>query len=170
MRIAVIGTGGVGGYFGGRLAQSGHDVIFVARGKHLEALRTKGLSVTSTDGDFSVDPVRTTEDITTVGAVDAMLLGVKTWQVPDLLTALPSLIGPETAVLTTQNGVEAPGIVAEAIGQEHVLPGVAKIFANIEAPGRIRHFGGPGTSPSANGTTGAATAYSGWPTRWAMPG
>ncbi len=144
MRIAVIGAGGIGGYFGGRLAQAGHDVTFVARGKHLEALRAKGLSVASTDGDFTVDPVRATDDIASAGVVDAVLLGVKTWQLPDLVTALPSLIGSDTAVVTTQNGVEAPAVVAEAIGREHVLPGVAKIFANIEAPGRIRHFGGPG--------------------------
>lgn len=144
MRIAVIGAGGIGGYFGGRLAQSGHDVTFVARGKHLEALRTKGLSIASVDGDFTVDPVHATEDLTSVGVVDAVLLGVKTWQLPDLLAALPSLTGPDTAVITTQNGVDAPAAVAEAIGEDHVLPGVAKIFANIEAPGRIRHFGGPG--------------------------
>jgi len=144
MRIAVIGAGGIGGYFGARLAQSGHDVTFVARGAHLEAMRTKGLSVASVDGDVAVDPVQATADPTTIGVVDAVLLGVKTWQLPDVLPALPRLTGPDTAVVTTQNGVEAPALVAEAVGREHVLPGVAKIFASIEAPGRIRHIGGPG--------------------------
>jgi 2-dehydropantoate 2-reductase len=144
MRIAVIGVGGIGGYFGGRLAQAGHDVTFVARGRQLEALRTKGLTIVSGDGDVTVDPVRVVEDVASVGAVEAVLLGVKTWQLPDLLPALAALIGPGTAVITTQNGVEAPAVVAEALGEDHVLPGVAKIFANIEAPGRIRHFGGPG--------------------------
>jgi 2-dehydropantoate 2-reductase len=144
MRIAVIGAGGIGGYFGGRLAQTGHDVTFVARGEHLEAIRTKGLSVASVAGDFAVAPAQATDDLGRVGPVDAVLLGVKTWQLPDLLTALPSLLGSATAVVTTQNGVEAPAQVAAAIGEDHVLPGVAKIFANIESPGRIRHFGGPG--------------------------
>jgi 2-dehydropantoate 2-reductase len=143
MRIAVIGAGGIGGYFGGRLAQAGHDVIFVARGEHLEAIRSTGLHIAGIDGGFTVAPARATGDLGRVGEVDAVLLGVKTWQIPDVLTALPSLLGPDTGVITTQNGVEAPGQVAAAIGEDHVLPGVAKIFANIEAPGRIRHFGGP---------------------------
>jgi 2-dehydropantoate 2-reductase len=144
MRIAVIGAGGIGGYFGGRLAQAGHEVVFVARGAHLEAMRTKGLSVFSVDGDFTVDPVLATDDPSGIGPVDTVLLGVKTGQLPDALAMLPPLIGPETAVVTTQNGVEAPDQVAAAIGREHVLPGVVKIFALIEEPGRIRHFGGPG--------------------------
>jgi 2-dehydropantoate 2-reductase len=144
MRIAVIGAGGIGGYFGGRLAQAGHDVTFVARGEHLQAIRTKGLSVDSVAGDFTVEPAQATSDIGAVGPVDAVLLGVKTWQVTDLLSDLPALLGPQTAVITTQNGVEAPAQIAAAIGEDHVVPGVAKIFAAIEGPGRIRHFGGPG--------------------------
>lgn len=144
MRIAVIGAGGIGGYFGGRLAQAGHDVVFVARGEHLRAIRSKGLSVDSVAGDFTVDPAQATDDLGGVGEVDAVLLGVKTWQVPDMATSLRPLLGPDTAVITTQNGVEAPSQVAAALGEDHVMPGVAKIFANIAAPGRIRHFGGPG--------------------------
>lgn len=144
MRIAVIGAGGIGGYFGGRLAQAGHDVTFVARGDHLKAMRTNGLRVDSVAGDHTVEPVQATDDIGTIGPVDAVLLAVKTWQVPGLLAALPSLLGPDTAVVTTQNGVEAPAQVAAAVGEAHVVPGVAKIFAAIEAPGHIRHFGGPG--------------------------
>jgi 2-dehydropantoate 2-reductase len=144
MRIAVIGAGGIGGYFGGRLAEHGHDVTFVARGAHLEAIRSNGLIVASVAGDFVVAPAEATDDLGQVGQVDVILLGVKTWQLPALLPQLTPLLGPDTAVVTTQNGVEAPAQVAQAIGQEHVLPGVAKIFASLDAPGRIRHFGGPG--------------------------
>jgi 2-dehydropantoate 2-reductase len=144
VRIAVIGAGGIGGYFGGRLAERDHEVAFIARGAHLEAIRSNGLSVASVAGDFEVAPAVATDDPADVGEVDAVLLGVKTWQLPAVLPQLPPLLGSDTAVITTQNGVEAPDQVAQAIGQEHVLPGVAKIFASVEAPGRIRHIGGPG--------------------------
>lgn len=143
MRIAVLGTGGIGGYFGGRLAAAGHDVTFVARGPHLAAIRDHGLQVASVAGDFTVHPASATDDPTTVGEVDAVLLAVKTWQLPPVLETLPSLVGPATAVVTTQNGVEAPGQVATVVGRGTVLPGIAKIFAFIDGPGRITHAGGP---------------------------
>jgi 2-dehydropantoate 2-reductase len=143
MRIAVLGTGGIGGYFGGRLAASGHDVTFVARGPHLEAIRERGLQVTSTAGDFAVHPASATDDPTAVGEVDVVLLAVKTWQLPPVLRTLPSLVGDRTAVVTTQNGVEAPDQVAAVVGRGAVLPGIAKIFAFIDGPGRITHAGGP---------------------------
>ncbi len=143
MRIAVIGAGGIGGYFGGRLAASGHDVTFVARGDHLKAMRENGLQVASVAGDFTVSPASVTDDAASVGAVDIVLVAVKTWQLEPVLAALPSLMGSDTAVVTTQNGVEAPGQVAAVVGQSAVLPGIAKIFAFIEQPGVIRHAGGP---------------------------
>ena len=143
MRIAVLGTGGVGGYFGGRLAAAGHDVTFLARGAHLDAIRANGLVVTSVAGDFTVQPARATDDIGSIGPVDVVLLAVKTWQLPPVLAALPTLIGPDTAVVTTQNGVEAPDQVAGAVGREAVLPGIAKIFVHIDGPGRVTHAGGP---------------------------
>jgi len=143
MRIAVLGTGGIGGYFGGRLAASGHDVTFVARGAHLEAIREKGLQIASVAGDFTVHPARATDDVTSVGTVDVVLLAVKTWQLPPVLELLPSLIGEGTAVVTTQNGVEAPDQVAAVVGRGAVLPGIAKIFAYIDGPGRVTHAGGP---------------------------
>src|SRR6478735_2946035 len=117
MRIAVLGTGGVGGYFGGRLAAAGHDVTFLARGAQLDAIRANGLVVTSVAGDFTVQPGRVTDDIGSIGPVDVVLLAVKTWQLPPVLAALPSLIGPGTAVVTTQNGVEAPHQVAGVVGR-----------------------------------------------------
>ncbi|GAB2774676.1 2-dehydropantoate 2-reductase [Terrabacter koreensis] len=143
MRIAVLGTGGIGGYFGGRLAASGHDVTFVARGAHLEAIRDRGLQVASVAGDFTVHPASATDDPTRVGTVDAVLLAVKTWQMAPVLETLPSLVGATTAVVTTQNGVEAPDQVAAVVGRGAVLPGIAKIFAFIDGPGRITHAGGP---------------------------
>ncbi|WP_249402088.1 2-dehydropantoate 2-reductase N-terminal domain-containing protein [Streptomyces sp. YIM 121038] len=108
VRVAVIGTGGIGGYFGGRLAAAGHDVRFVARGAHLEALRRDGLRVDSTAGGFAVAPVRATDDTRDIGEVDYVLLCVKTWQLPSAIAALKPLVGSDTAVVTFQNGVEAP--------------------------------------------------------------
>ena len=143
MRIAVLGTGGIGGYFGGRLAAAGHDVTFVARGPHLAAIRDHGLVVTSVAGDFTVQPARVTDDVASIGEVDTVLLAVKTWQLVPMLEVLPGLVGPDTAVVTTQNGVEAPGEVATVVGRESVLPGIAKIFAFIESPGHVTHAGGP---------------------------
>lgn len=143
MRIAVLGTGGIGGYFGGRLAASGHDVAFVARGPHLEAIREHGLVVTSVAGNFTVEPAHVTDDVASIGVVDVVLLAVKTWRSPPVLESLPSLVGPGTSVVTTQNGVEAPDQVAAVVGRDAVLPGIAKIFAFIDGPGRITHAGGP---------------------------
>lgn len=143
MRIAIIGAGGVGGYFGGRLARAGNDVSFVARGEHLAALRRDGLRVRSVAGDFTVSPVRATDDPAEVGPTDAVLVATKTWQVAEACRAAAPLLGPDTVVVTLQNGVEAPAQAAEAVGRERVLPGVARIFSRVEAPGVVVHGGGP---------------------------
>jgi 2-dehydropantoate 2-reductase len=140
MRIAVVGTGGVGGYFGGRLAATGHEVSFVARGAHLAALRSNGLVVESASGDFMVDTALATDDTRDIGEVDFVLLGVKTWQLAPAITALKPLIGAETAVVTTQNGVEAPDQVAEAVGRNAVLPGAVEVIAFLDGPGRVKHL------------------------------
>jgi 2-dehydropantoate 2-reductase len=142
--VAVIGAGGVGGYFGGRLAQAGQAVTFVARGKHLEAMRAEGLAVRSVAGDFELAPVRVTEDPAEVGPVDYVLVCVKTWQLADAITMIEPLVGPRTAIVTVQNGVEAPDQVAAAYGRAAVLPGAAEVIAYVESPGTIRHLGGPG--------------------------
>lgn len=142
MKIAVLGTGGVGGYFGGRLAQAGHDVSFVARGEHLAALKRDGLQVASVAGDFVVAPARATDDTSEIGEVDFVLLGVKTWQLPPAIAALKPLLGPDTAVVTTQNGVEAPQHVADVVGRDAVLPGAVDVIAFLDGPGRIRQIGG----------------------------
>jgi len=143
MRIAIIGAGGVGGYFGGRLARAGNDVAFVARGEHLAALRQGGLRVRSVAGDFTVNPVRATDDPAEVGPTDAVLLATKTWQVAEACRTAAPLLGPDTVVVTLQNGVEAPAQAAEVVGRERVLPGVARIFSRVEGPGVVVHGGGP---------------------------
>ena len=107
MRIAVFGAGGVGGYFGGRLAQAGHDVAFVARGAHLAAMRERGLAVESPAGDFVIAPVEASDRPAEIGPVDAVLVCVKAWQVPEAGAALGPLLGPGTFVVPLQNGIEA---------------------------------------------------------------
>lgn len=143
MRFAVIGAGGIGGYFGGRLAAAGHEVVFLARGEHLRALRRDGLVVESVAGDFRVDSPAVTDDIEEIGPVDVVLLCLKTWQLNQVRQTLPSIIGDDTVLVTLQNGVDAPHEMAAAVGRDHVLPGLAKIFTSVVAPGRIRHAGGP---------------------------
>ena len=146
-RIAVVGAGGVGGYYGARLAAAGHEVLFVARGRTLEALHRDGLQVESTRGDVTVHPVTATDDpageTAWFGGVDVVLLSVKTWQVEDASRSILPLVGPESLVVPLQNGVDAAACAAAVVGQEHVLPGSTKVFSEAVAPGRIRHSGGP---------------------------
>lgn len=142
--FAVLGTGGVGGYFGGRLAAAGHEVSFVARGEHLAALRRDGLVVESVAGDFALESAVATDDPAEIGAVDYVLLGVKTWQLDAAIASLKPLIGAGTAVVTTQNGVEAPDQVAAVAGREAVIPGAVEVIAFLDGPGRVRQIGGGG--------------------------
>ena len=141
MRVAVFGSGGIGGYFGGRLAEAGGDVTFIARGRHLEALHSTGLRVDSPKGDFVLPQVQATDEPSQVGAVDCVIVGVKSWQVPEAGQSMAPLIGEDTAVLPLQNGVEAADQLVEELGAKHVLGGVARIIARIEAPGHIVHGG-----------------------------
>jgi 2-dehydropantoate 2-reductase len=141
MRVAVFGAGGVGGYFGARLAQAGEEVTFIARGKHLDAIREHGLRVDSVQGDFVLSPAQATDDSAQVGAVDMVLLGVKTWQVSEVTQAVRPLVGPETVVVPLLNGVEAPAQLAHELGAKHIVGGLAKIISFIAGPGHIRHVG-----------------------------
>jgi 2-dehydropantoate 2-reductase len=141
MRIAVFGTGGVGGYFGGRLAQAGQDVVFIARGAHLHAIQTNGLRIESIKGDFTISPALASYDPSQVGPVDAVLVGVKAWQIPDAAQAMRPLIGEQTFVVPLENGVEAPEQLASVLGAEHVLGGLCQLSAFIVEPGHIRHVG-----------------------------
>ena len=141
MRIAVVGAGGVGGYFGGRLAQAGHDVTFIARGRHLDAMLRDGLRVESINGDFSVFPVQAADDPEKVGVVDLVVIGVKAWQIPETAARLVPMLGPQTRVLPLQNGLEASVQLAEVLGPSRVLGGLCAIYSFITAPGCIRHIG-----------------------------
>ena len=139
MRIAVFGAGSVGGYFGGRLAQAGEEVIFIARGEHLRVLQTQGLRVDSQQGDFIIQPALAVDDPGQVGRVDFVLVGVKAWQVTDAAAALRPVVGPETGVVPLQNGVDAPAQLSAVLGEACVLGGLCQISALIAGPGHIRH-------------------------------
>jgi 2-dehydropantoate 2-reductase len=141
MKIAVIGTGGVGGYFGGKLALAGHEVTFVARGKHLEAIKENGLRILSPQGDFLVKPVKATDDITSIGPVDLIIIGLKAWQVKESFPQLHGLIGEKTMILPLQNGVLVPEELKNEFKDAYVLGGLCRIFSEIEGPGVIRHVG-----------------------------
>lgn len=141
MKIAVIGVGAVGGYFGGRLAQAGHEVVFLARGETLDALRTQGLRVKSIAGDFEIRHPNAAGDPNQIGPVDVILVAVKAPQVSQAARALTPLLGPETTVIPLQNGLEAPRLLAEALGPEPVLGGLCKIFASRTGPATIEHIG-----------------------------
>ncbi|HEY6066253.1 MAG TPA: 2-dehydropantoate 2-reductase [Thermoanaerobaculia bacterium] len=141
MRIAVFGTGGAGGYFGARLALSGEEVVFIARGEHLLAIRDRGLRVETPAGDLLVRPARATDDPAEAGAVDAVLVGVKTWQVTDAAVAMRPLVGPDTFVVPLQNGVEAAGELAAVLGAGHVLGGLCGTLSWLAGPGVIRSIG-----------------------------
>ena len=141
MRIVVFGTGGVGGYFGGRLAQAGEEVTFIARGEHLRAIKANGLRVDSSSGDFVVYPAQATDDVGEVGETDLVILGVKAWQVPEAARTIKPLVGPTTTVVPLQNGVDAvPQLVAE-LGSENVIGGLCRIVSFVVGPGHIRHAG-----------------------------
>jgi 2-dehydropantoate 2-reductase len=142
MRIAVYGAGGVGGYFGGRLAQAGADVHLIARGAHLEALRTHGLRVRSVKGDFAVR-IPATDDPSDIGPCDYVLFCVKAFDTERATARLGPLLGDATAVVSLQNGVDNEEKLARAVGQDHVMGGAAFIFAGIAEPGVIVQTGGP---------------------------
>jgi len=141
VRIAVFGAGAIGGYFGGQLARAGEEVTFIARGAQLRALRGQGLRVDSPTGDFVVQPVQATDDPAQVGVVDAVLVGVKAWQVTEAAQAMRPLVGPGTFVVPLQNGVEAPDQLAAVLGADHVLGGLCRIVSFVVEPGHIRHAG-----------------------------
>lgn len=141
MRIAIFGTGGVGGYFGGRLAQAGNDVTFIARGAHLRAIRERGLRVDSAAGDFTIFPASATDDVRDVGEVDLVILGVKAWQVPEAARTIKPLAGPHTTVVPLQNGVEATSQLVDQLGPDKVVGGLCRIVSFVVEPGHIRHAG-----------------------------
>jgi 2-dehydropantoate 2-reductase len=141
MKIAVIGTGGVGGYFGGRLAEAGNDVWFLARGRHLDEMRRCGLKVKSRLGDILVKPVQATDKSAEIGPVDLVLIAVKLWDTDAAIETAKPLLGPDTAVVSLQNGIEATERLVAALGKTRVLGGTCQIAAVISGPGIILHTG-----------------------------
>lgn len=135
----MLGAGPVGGYFGGRLAHAGENLVFVERGATLRALRDQGLRVDSPDGNFVVRPIIATGDAQTVGAVDVVLVAVKGWQVLPAVETIRPLVGPSTLVVPLMDGVEAPEQLATAFSKDHVVAGPAITLGRSIVPGHIRN-------------------------------
>jgi 2-dehydropantoate 2-reductase len=138
LKIAVYGVGGVGGYFGAVLARAGNPVSLIARGEHLKAIRANGLRIVTPKEEFTITPAAASNNPADIGPVDAVIVGVKAWQVPDAAQAMGPLIGPKTRVVPLQNGVEAVEQLAQAVGREHVLGGLCRIIASLAGPGAIK--------------------------------
>lgn len=137
MRIAIFGVGAVGGYFGAKLAQSNHDVFFIARGKHLAAIREHGLRVSSDAGDFVAYPTLATEFAADIGVVDVVVLATKAWQVEAAAQSMQPLIGAETIVVPLLNGVEAPLKLIDHLEAASVLGGFCRVLSRVESAGQI---------------------------------
>lgn len=140
MRIAIFGTGGAGGYFGARLAQAGEQVVFIARGEHLRAIREHGLRVETASGEIIVR-AEATADPAQAGTVDVVLVGVKTWQVEAAAQSMRPMIAPHTFVIPLQNGVQAASVLASVLGTQHVLGGLCGTISRLISPGRILSIG-----------------------------
>lgn len=141
MKIAIIGTGGVGGYFGAKLVQAGYDVTFVARGKHLEMIQNNGLIVKSILGDFKVENLKATDKISEIDNPDLIIVGVKAWQIKEIRDDIKLILKNETVVLPLQNGVLATGELSEKIDRKNILGGLCRIISKIDSPGVIHHIG-----------------------------
>ncbi len=141
MKIVIIGAGGDGGYFGGRLAQAGLDVTFVARGRQLAALQQRGLEIQSALGNAHITPVQVTADPATTGIADLVIFAVKLWDLPDAARAAVPLVGPDAALIALQNGVDKDDLLRSAFPNAHILGGVSYIGAHIASPGVIAHTG-----------------------------
>lgn len=141
MKIAIVGSGGVGGYFGGKLALSGNEVTFVARGEHLQKIKKDGLYIKGIAENFHVHPVRATDRFDEVGVVDLIILGVKAWQVKEIAREIHPMIGQNTLIIPLQNGILASDELKAVIKGGNVLGGLARIMSKIESPGVISHFG-----------------------------
>jgi 2-dehydropantoate 2-reductase len=140
MRIAIMGTGGVGGYYGGLLAQAGHEVTFIARGAHLAAIRNQGLQVKSVFGDFRVLPAQVTDKPSEVGPVELVVFAAKTYHTDDAAHLIKPLVSQDTVVISFQNGVDAAERIGPVVGAEHLIGGATWLSAAIESPGVIGQY------------------------------
>jgi 2-dehydropantoate 2-reductase len=141
MKIAIIGSGGVGGYFGAKLAKAGNDVTFLARGDHLKAIKENGLEVKSIKGDFKIFPSKATNSIKEIGQSDLIIMAVKAWQVKELAPEIKEIAHSQSIILPMQNGIQAADELAEVIDKQNIIGGLCRIISKIEAPGIINHFG-----------------------------
>lgn len=141
MKIAVMGAGAIGSYFGGRLLDAGEDVTFIARGPHLEAMQDNGLQIISPHGDVHLKKVNATNDPTSVGKVDMVLFCLKLWDTDSGAQLIKPMLGPDTAVYSFQNGIYAEPRLSELLGARHVIGGYAATPASIIEPGVVRQFG-----------------------------
>ena len=139
MKIVVIGAGGVGGYFGGKLAKAGYDISFIVRGKNLEAIKKNGLQIKSINGDFTVFPFATSE-FDPVKNADLVILGIKSWQIIDIAKSIKPLLSTNTMVLPLQNGADNADKLLSVLNSENVIAGLCRIVSKIEEPGIINHF------------------------------
>lgn len=140
MKILIMGTGGVGGYYGGLLAQQGNDVTFIARGAHLYAIRHEGLKVNSIHGDFMVFPANATDDPINVGPVDLILFSVKTYHTDEAAQAIRTAVGRDTVIMSLQNGIDAAERIGKAVGMEHLVGGATWLSSAVESPGVIKQI------------------------------
>ena len=142
MRFGIVGAGGIGGFLAARLMAGGEDVALLARGAHLEAIKSNGLRILDPDGDITVHP-EIGADASVLGAPDVIVLAVKGHQLEDAISQIAPVVGADTRVVPFQNGVDAPEMVARAFGSDHAWMGTARVFANITAPGEITRYGAP---------------------------
>lgn len=138
MKVAIFGTGGVGGYFGGLLAHGGHETHFIARGAHLAAIKEHGLQIKSVNGDFLISPALATDNPHEIGPVDYVIVAVKHYQLAQASRQLKPLIGAETTVVPLLNGVDAHEILMESVDPTHLVGGLCSLVSYIETPGIIR--------------------------------
>src|SRR5882672_3985733 len=141
MKFVMMGSGGVGGYYGARLAQAGHEVTFVARGAHAEAIQRDGLRVRSDLGDAQIKPARVVDNPAEAGSADAVIVAVKLWDSESAAQAVKPIVGAQTIVVSLQNGVDKDDVLSKTVGREHVIGGVTHIGAVIAEPGVIAHTG-----------------------------
>ena len=142
MKIAVMGAGGVGGYVGGRLAEAGEEVHLIARGRHLEALKARGLKIESPLGDAALADIHATDDPAEIGPVDLVLFAVKLADTDAAAAALAPLVGPQTRIVTLQNGIDSAAMIARHVPRDQIAAGIIFIAVQIKEPGIITHPGG----------------------------
>ena len=143
MKIAVIGSGAMGGYIGGRLAQAGRDVTFIDKGQHLNAIRQNGLRVNSPSGDFLIKPIKATDNPAEIGPVDLIFFCVRSYDVSSAAEMLRPMMGPQTAIIPIQNGIGHVEKIGDVLGAEYVLGGVSLIMGHVAEPGIVQHYPAP---------------------------